>query len=183
MHLHACICMHVYACVQQLTMMGRWVDDVTMDPCELTEVQEGARPYALHLACARMQVGGPLHAVHRATPMPLFALLVRVGCMGDKQLGGSSWRRSCTAATQLGSALHAGTCNKPLAPPPALPAPHQVDYMEDKLVQDPKYRRDLLSRVCTVGYDIEKALGDAQVREIDPCFLTLGVFFGGGGRR
>ncbi len=34
--------------------------------------------------------------------------------------------------------------------------------MEDKLVQDPKFRRDLLSCVCRVGADIETALGTAQ---------------------
>jgi len=38
----------------------------------------------------------------------------------------------------------------------------RVDYMDDKLVQDPKYRQSLLSSICKVGAAIEKALGSAQ---------------------
>ncbi|PNW80482.1 hypothetical protein CHLRE_07g319300v5 [Chlamydomonas reinhardtii] len=38
----------------------------------------------------------------------------------------------------------------------------KVDYMEDRLVQDPAYRRDLLSRICRLGASIEGALGTAQ---------------------
>ncbi|GIL61955.1 hypothetical protein Vafri_16315 [Volvox africanus] len=38
----------------------------------------------------------------------------------------------------------------------------KIDYMEDRLVQDPGFRRDLMSRICRLGVDIEKALSSAQ---------------------
>ncbi|GFR47292.1 hypothetical protein Agub_g8979 [Astrephomene gubernaculifera] len=38
----------------------------------------------------------------------------------------------------------------------------RVDYMEDRVVQDPGFRRHLLSRICHLGADIETALGSAQ---------------------
>ncbi|GLC33353.1 hypothetical protein PLESTB_000342400 [Pleodorina starrii] len=38
----------------------------------------------------------------------------------------------------------------------------KIDYMEDRLVQDPGFRRDLLSRICRLGVDIEVALSSAQ---------------------
>lgn len=38
----------------------------------------------------------------------------------------------------------------------------RVDYMDDKLVQDPGYRNSLMSRICNVGAAIERALGSAQ---------------------
>ncbi|GIL92123.1 hypothetical protein Vretimale_14920 [Volvox reticuliferus] len=38
----------------------------------------------------------------------------------------------------------------------------KIDYMEDRLVQEPGFRRDLMSRICRLGVDIEKALGSAQ---------------------
>ncbi|KAG1681344.1 hypothetical protein FOA52_007392 [Chlamydomonas sp. UWO 241] len=38
----------------------------------------------------------------------------------------------------------------------------RVDYMDDKLVQDPAYRTFILSEICKVGYAIEQALGSAQ---------------------
>lgn len=38
----------------------------------------------------------------------------------------------------------------------------KVDYMEDRLVTDQAFRRDLLSRICKVGAAIESALGSAQ---------------------
>ncbi|GFH06757.1 PPDK_N domain-containing protein [Haematococcus lacustris] len=38
----------------------------------------------------------------------------------------------------------------------------KVDYMDDQLVQDPGFRRDITSRICKVGMAIEQALGSAQ---------------------
>lgn len=38
----------------------------------------------------------------------------------------------------------------------------QVDYMKDKLVRDPAFRRQTLGKICTVGASIEAALGSAQ---------------------
>ncbi len=38
----------------------------------------------------------------------------------------------------------------------------RIDYMDDRLVQDPAYRQQLLSQICKVGASIETALGSAQ---------------------
>lgn len=38
----------------------------------------------------------------------------------------------------------------------------KVDYVGDKLIRDGRFRHDLLSRICKVGYEIERVLGSAQ---------------------
>lgn len=38
----------------------------------------------------------------------------------------------------------------------------KVDYMDDKLVQDPGFRKHILSEICKVGNAIEVALGSPQ---------------------
>ena len=38
----------------------------------------------------------------------------------------------------------------------------KVDYVGDRLIKDGRFRNDLLSKICQVGYAIEQALGSAQ---------------------